>query len=211
MIRSIALALFLVAAGAPVASPPPAAADPNLLVSAERPALTLRIGFGFVALPPLTFPIENLTDAERRLYVDAAPDRTIRRMVVVQFEKVQPGSDFRFVYPSRPPRRFGAETYRAGTFAFDEARAAAETPLREPGRTRDFLTRHDYRLPRIWKAARLARVTDAEGLSEVIIFYLEAADAAFPEGVPADGIDLPEEESARLFRELERAVQVVSG
>ena len=211
MIRPLVLASLLLAACATTPAPTTAPADPNLLVSAERPSLTLRIDPAFVALPPLAFPIENLTDAERRIYVDAAPDRTVRRMVVVQFEKVQTGSDFRFVYPSTPPRRFGAETYRHGAFAFDEARAAAEAPLREPGRTRDFLAGRDYRLPHIWKAARLARVTDADGLSEVIIFYLEAADAAFPQDVPADGVDLPAEEAARLFDELERAVQVVSG
>ena len=62
--------------------------------------------------------------------VELPPAEVLDDAVIVQFEKVQPGSDFRFLYPSKPPRKFGAETYRFGTFAFDEAAevAASTTP-----------------------------------------------------------------------------------
>src|SRR3954463_5347361 len=169
--------LFAIGAGPPTLLP-----RSNLVVSKQSPALTLRIDPRFRALKPLTFPIENLTNAERRIFVDSGRDRGIDRMVVVQFEKVRPGSDFRFVYPATPPRRFGSQTYRFGTFAYDDAKAAAGNRVKEAGQTRAFLKAAGYTPPRLYRVARLARVTDPKGTSEVIIFYLENADAHPPTG-----------------------------
>src|SRR5687768_17670842 len=44
----------------------------------------------FRSLEPLTFPIEDLTLAERRIFVEAGPGKRVRRMVVIQFETVRP-------------------------------------------------------------------------------------------------------------------------
>jgi hypothetical protein len=190
--------------------------EANLVVSPQSPALTLRVADGFTELPALHFPIENLTNVERRVFVDADAARRVERMVVVQFEHVQAGSDFRFVYPSTPPRRWGDQVYRAGAFVYDDARAAEQAPLREAARTRALLASQGYVLPRYWRAARLARVSDPDGLSEVILFYLEDADAdvreASPASFDADG-DLPVEGPAReaLFNRLEAAVEAVAG
>ena len=195
------------------ASNAPAARSPNLVVSESSPALTLRIDPRFRALKSLKFPIENLTNAERRIFVDAGHDRVIDRMVIVQFEKVQPGSDFRFVYPSKPPRRFGAETYRFGTFAYDDAAAAKAKPDKEPGKTRAFLRQAGYASARLYRVARLARVTDPKGLSEVIIFYMENADAHPPAGKPDEDGDYAVEGAEReaLTAEIEGAVRAVRG
>jgi len=191
----------------------PAASSPNLIVSKSSPALTLRIDPKFRALKPLKFPIENATNAERRIFVDAGRDRVIDRMVVVQFEKVQPGSDFRFLYPSKPPRKFGAETYRYGAFAYDDAAAARANPAKEAGKTRPFLKAAGYVSPRLYRVARLARVSDPKGLSEVIIFYMENADARPPAGQPDEDGDwsLTPEEKAAITRRMEQAVRVVKG
>ena len=187
----------------------------NLVVSDESPALTLRVAPDFAPLPPLRFPIENLTNAERRIFVDADADRRVERMVVVQFERVQPGSDFRFVFPSTPPRRFGDQVYRAGAFAYDEEQAAAEQPSREAARTRAFLTDRGFTVPRYWRVGRLARVSDPAGLSEVIIFYFENGDSAFAAAPPprdADGdFVVDEAERERLLSRLETVVEVLDG
>src|SRR6476619_6597788 len=90
----IAWIAFLLAASAG-----PAPGGPNLVVSKEAPALTLRIDRAFKALRPLRFPIEQATNAERRIFVEANRQRVVERMVIVQFEKVLPGSNFRFLYP----------------------------------------------------------------------------------------------------------------
>jgi hypothetical protein len=200
--------LFAIGAGTPALLP-----HANLVVSAESPALTLRIDPRFRALKPLKFPIEDLTNAERRIFVEAGRDRVVDRMVVIQFEKVRPGSDFRFRYPSTPPRKFGAESYRFGTFAYDDAAAARARPDKEPGKTRAFLKAAGYASPRLYRVARLARVTDPKGMSEVIIFYLENADAHQPAGKPDEDGDWAVEgaEQAALTARMEQAVKVVRG
>ena len=203
----IALAGLLALSGGP------AVGAPNLVVSKDAPALTLRIDPHFTELKPLRFPIEDLTNAERRIFLEAGRDRMVDRMVVVQFEKVRPGSEFRFRYPSAPPRRFGAETYRFGTFAYDDAAAARAKPDKEPGQTRAWLKAAGYKSPRLYRVARLARVSDPQGLSEVIIFYLENADADPPTGQRDEDGDwvLAPAEKAAITRRMEAAVRVVRG
>jgi hypothetical protein len=189
----------------------PSAGSDNLVVSRAWPDLTLRIAASFRRLPAITFPIENLTDATRHVFVEAGPDAVIQRMVIVQLETVQRGSDFRFVFPSTPPQKFGNETYRWGTFVYDDAKAASEKPDREPGQTRRLLTAHGLKPPRVLRVARLARVAHPDGLSEVIIFYMENADADFPSLRDPDGVSVEPDESERLFRTLSGAIEVIRG
>jgi len=200
--------MLTIGAGMPAAQP-----RGNTVVSASSPALTLRIDRTFRALKPLKFPIEDLTNAERRIFVDAGHDRVIDRIVVVQFEKVRPGSDFRFVYPSTPPRKFGAETYRFSTFAYDDAKAAKANRVKEAGKTRAFLEAAGYKPATLYRVARLARVTDPKGLSEVIVFYMENADSNPPTGAQdedGDWILAPDEEIALASR-MEKTVKAVRG
>jgi hypothetical protein len=118
---------------------------------------------------------------------------------VNQFESVKKGSNFRFVYPPKPPIVFGKHTHRFGAYNYNDAKDAAAAPGMEAARTRAMLERQGYRLPHLVRTARLARVADPQGLSEVISFYNESADAAYPTGLlpnaDSDG-DLPLSPSA---------------
>jgi hypothetical protein len=188
----------------------------HVLSSRASPEIALQIDPAFRALPPLAFPIEALTNAERHIFVDAGGDRVIDRMIVIQFERAQDGADFRFRYPSRPPRQFGENTYRFGAFVYDDAAGAAAAPDREAGRTRALLVAEGLAPPRLWRTARLARVTDPEGLTEIIIFYMENADADFAPGplpdADEDG-DLVIEGEARdaLARRMEAVIRPLRG
>ncbi len=210
--RRIAGLGLLLAVARPALSAKPA----NLIVSKDTPRLTLQVDKVFRRLPPMAFPIEDLTNARRELFVDADAKGLIQRAVIVQFETVRPGSDFRFRYPPRPPQTFGAETYRFSAFAYEDARAAAANPKKEAGLTRAHFIAQGLKPPRIWRAARLARVADPHGLSEVIVFYFENADALYPPGALAgadeDGdLDLDEATRALLLERLRAAVTVVAG
>jgi hypothetical protein len=215
-VRRIGAFAFLVAAAVAACAIHRQPGPGNIVASSTAPALTLEVDRSFAALPPLSFPIENLTNAERRIFVEANADRAVERLVIVQFERVRDGSDFRFLYPSRPPRRFGAETYRFGTFAYDDERAAAIEPAKEAARTRAYLASAGYKSARVYRVARLARVTDAGGLSEVIIFYMENADRTFTAG-PLPGADedgdVPIEgaEQEALLARLSAAIRVLKG
>ena len=186
------------------------------LTSPTDSSLVLRIDRLFQPLQPLKFQIESLTNVDRRVFVDADDHRAIRRLVIVQFESVQPGASFRFVYPSRPPVEFGAKTYRFGTYVHDDEGEAARLPAREAGLTRDFLIRKGFKLPSVFRVARLARVADQNGTTEVIIFYMEAADVDFPirplPGADEDGdVALGEAEAQLLFARMKSVVTPVSG
>jgi hypothetical protein len=188
------------------------ASDAHRVASPAVPDARFRVDARFAALPALRFPIRDQTDAERRLFVDAR-DGVVQRMLVLQFETVQPGSDFRFVFPPVPPRKFGPHVYRSGTFAYDDAKAAEQAPLLEAARTRAALIEQGSRPPRFWHVARLARVADAAGRHEVIVFYMENADARYPDGlvdVDEDGDGrLEADETERLWQALSQALDVV--
>lgn len=180
-----------------------------------QPPLRLKIAPGLKAVAPLRFPIERLTNVERHVFVEADRSRVVRRLVIVQYERAQAGSKFRFVYPSTPPQPFGAATYRFGAYVYDDERAAAAAPDREAARTRARLRQLGYRLPKLERTARLARVADAAGLSEVIVFYMENADAEYPNGLigaDEDGdLALDPPAAAALLERMRSAVSVVAG
>jgi hypothetical protein len=188
----------------------------HVLTSRATPEIALQIDADFASLPVQIFPIETMTNAERRVFVEAGADRVVRRMIVVQFERTQEGSDFRFRYPSRPPRQFGENVYRFGAYVYDDASAAQREPTREASRTRALLVAQGYAPPRLWRTSRLARVTDPDGLTEIIIFYMENADAEYPAG-PLPGADedgdlvLEGEAREALARRMEAATRPLRG
>jgi hypothetical protein len=160
--------------------------------------------------------IDKLTDADRRIFVDVDANLTLQRMVVIQYESVIAGANFKFVYPPKPPAVFGDNTYRFGAYVYNDEEAAANAPEREAGRTRALLTEHGVKMPRLMRTARLARVADPDGLSEVIIFYMENADADYPagplRGADEDG-DLPLDSFSRrvMLERLKSAVHQIAG
>ncbi len=168
---------------------PPVTGPEGLTISPPGdPTLVLRIDPLFKPLPALKFPLESLSDVDRRVFVDAGEGGAIQRLLIVQFETVQRGGTFRFRYPAKPPAQFGSETYRFNAYVHDDQAEAAKFPDREAGITRKFLVAKGFEVPRLYRVARLARVSDPDGMSEVIILYLENADTDFPPG-PLDGAD----------------------
>ncbi len=192
------------------------AQDGQTITSSANPALVLRVAASFQALSPLAFDIESLTDVDRFVFAEADHGGMVRRLVVAQFETVQPASDFKFVYASKPPATFGLQTYRFGAYVHDDAAEAAASPLKEAGRTRALLSAQGLKLPAVFRVARLARVADPGGKSEVIIFYMEAADADYPvrplPGADADGdLNLTDDEARSMLLRLKSVVATVSG
>src|SRR5687767_11670064 len=125
------------------------ASQAHAVVSPAVPDAVFHVDDGLVALPTLQFPIRDQTDAERRLFVDVSGG-IVRRMLVLQFETVKPGSDFRFVFPPKPPRNFGPHVYRFGAYAYDDTAAAAREPALEAARTRAALLARGLQAPRFW-------------------------------------------------------------
>ncbi len=158
------------------------------LTSTANPSIVLRVDSSFKPMQSLKFPIGALTNVDRRLFIDSDAEANVRRLLIVQFETVQPGSTFRFRYPPRPPAAFGAQTYRFNAYVHDDQAEATRYPAKEAGLTRKLLVSRGLNVPRLFRIARLARVTDQSGMNEIIISYMENADADFPAG-PLSGAD----------------------
>jgi hypothetical protein len=101
-----------------------------LLQSSADPKVTLRVADAFVPLTPVRVALES-TDVDRRVFVDADAAHVIRRLVIVQFERVRPGESFKFAYPAKPPSTFHGTTYRVGTYVYDDKRDAGNAPNSE--------------------------------------------------------------------------------
>jgi hypothetical protein len=153
-----------------------------LVTSAANPTVSLRVTDGYVPQPPVTLSLEA-TDVDRRIFVQADASHHIQRLVIFQFEQVRPGETFKFVYPPKPPFTFGTDIYRVGTYVYDDLAESKAFPTREAGVTRAAVMKRGYVVPRLFRTARLARVSDSNGTSEIIIFYIENADAQYPSGV----------------------------
>ena len=190
--------------------------DSTTLTLQAEPPLVLQIDPLFRPLKPLLFPIESLTDVDRRVFVHSDDKGAILRLVIVQFERVQPGTDFKFTYPSKPPAEFGAQIYRFGAYVHDDEAEAADAPAKEAGQTRALLLANGFKVPKVFRVARLARVADQNGATEIILLYMEAADADFPTRplpmADEDGDVLLNEADARsLFTRMKSVITPVSG
>jgi hypothetical protein len=216
MIRGFILIAVIYELGVvPASAGPTVSQVGQVLVSFQAPRIRLQIDSAFRPLRPLSFPLTS-TVVDRRIYVKADSHKDVRGLIVIQFESVKPGSTFKFVYRPRPPAKFGDNTYRFGAYIYDDAKEASEAPTMESARTRAFLTRQGYRLPRLFRTVRLARVTDEKGQSEVIVFYIENADADYAGGVlpntDADGdLVLDAKDAAALFSRLKSAIHASRG
>jgi hypothetical protein len=211
MLKVCALAVvgsLLISASAPVIT------QAGLVVrSAANPKLAIRVADAFAPLPAVTLPLES-TDVDRRVFVDADTSKTVQRLVVLQFEHVRSGATFKCVYPPKPPFLFGGETYRLGTYVYDDAKGSADAPTREAAVTRVAVTQQGYALPRLFRTARLARVADPDGTSEIIIFYIENADGQYPagtlQGADEDGdLVLKGGDADSLLKRMSLAISVV--
>jgi hypothetical protein len=204
--RPVVSFLLLACASMSVGAAPKA----HSVTAQTTPPMTIEVDTAFRALRAITFPIEDMTVATRHVFVQTGDDGLARRIAIIQFEAVNPRSDFRFQFPSTPPESFGPDTYRYSSFVFDAERAAREQPDREPGQTGALFEANDIVAPRLWKGARLARVSDAEGMSEIILFYFESADDDPPPRLDADGYAaVSEAEAARLLAALRATMRPV--
>jgi hypothetical protein len=183
-----------------------------VVTSASNPAISLRVADGYVPQPPVTLSLES-TDVDRRVFVQADGSNHVQRLVVFQFEHVRPGETFKFVYAPKPPFTFGMEVYRVGTYVYDDSAESNAFSTREAGVTRAALVKSGYVVPRLFRTARLARVSDSNGTSEIIIFYIENADAQYPSGVLAgadqDGdLVLTDPDADALLQRMSSAITV---
>lgn len=152
------------------------AVDRNLISSPARPPVGVQVAAGFAYAGCFPFRLGEVATGTRYVFVDAEGAR-IRRMVIAQFEDIQPGSKEIYRYDMSAAETMGGLKVRANTFAFSTVDAIAENPAAEGALTADFLLRAGYDVPDVWLASRFVALGAPDRRSEMIVFYMEPARA----------------------------------
>ena len=150
--------------------PEPSAAGVHEVHSVVGPAVVVGVSSGLRFVDRQRFVLFEVADAEQHVFVDAAPDGTVRRLVWVQFEAFLPGVDERYDYSASHRR------VTLGGFPFFADSAPRTEAAPRPGSDGEHLARllerHGLRLPRqrLWQ--RLVYLGD-DARNEVMVIYLE--------------------------------------
>ncbi len=125
-------------------------------------------------------------------------DGRIRRMVVVHFEGIVPGVDFKFRYPRIRMETLGGKEYLHQSFPEEDWELFSTKPVA------DLLARWRLEAPKRWLVDRYVRAVDPELRHEVILFYLEPA-AELP--APVDDLRLAGKSRA-LWEPIDKALTI---
>ncbi len=144
----------------------------GVFVSTGTPPLRMRVAPEFDYLGCFRFDLDAVARVERHVFVDA-PDRIVRRMVILHFEAFLPGARDLYRYKLTDERVLGGDSYgrAAGTLSVREERAAS--PLAEMAHTAIFLESKGQALPDHHAVARYARIVGDDRRRELLIFYHE--------------------------------------
>ena len=144
------------------------------LRSADAPALEMTAGDRFHYEGRVPFRLAT-SEGERYVFVDAEPDKTLKRLLIVQFESFLPSSSEKFRYDLSSGRAMAGLRFVANTFAFPATDKIVASPKDEGESTNNFLLEHGFKMPTVWLAARHVTITDgSRRKSEMIVFYMEA-------------------------------------
>jgi hypothetical protein len=150
--------------------------DRNLLTSPARPTVAMSVQAGFVYAGCFSFRLGQVATGTRYVFVDAEAAR-IRRLLIAQFEEMQPGSKEIYRYDMTAAETLGGLKMRHNTFAFSTVDAIAREPQAEGALTAEFLVRSGYEVPDVWLSSRFVALGAADRRSEMIVFYMEPAQA----------------------------------
>jgi hypothetical protein len=146
------------------------------LVSRANPPIEVTVDGAFRYVGHVDFVIKEMAQAELHVFVDATPDKRVRRMIVMQFEGFLPGQHHAYDSPVTSPRTVGGSVYDVTAWRYDQAADAKANPKSEASQTRQFLAARGYALPNAWQMGRFARTAGADLQHELLLFYFEPVE-----------------------------------
>lgn len=148
----------------------------DVLISTDRPAIAISVDeqFSYVGRHPVR--IRDVAAGERFVFVDADHNRA-ERLLIVQFEGFLPGVDGQYRYDLSESPVVANYPFRSNGFAFNMANAIENNPGDEAAGTHAFLLAQGYTAPADWMMWRSLTVDGEARRDEMIIFYVEGADA----------------------------------
>lgn len=150
--------------------------DNGVLISADKPALAIAVDESFVFVGRHPVRIRDVAAGERFVFVAADHNRA-ERLLIMQFEGFLPGIDNQYRYDLSESPVVAGYPFRSNGFAFNMASAVAANPGDEAAGTYEFLHDHGYVSPADWMMWRSLTVGGEAKRDELIIFYVEGADA----------------------------------
>ncbi len=145
------------------------------LRSRALPAVTIHVQQSFRYLGRFSFALGSDFEGERYVFADAE-GQLLRRLLIVQFERVRSSSSEVYRYSFENAERIGSLPFLQNSFAFLGSRTIAAQPKDEGEMTNNFLISRGFRNPDLWLAARFVTLGATDRKSEMIIFYMEGND-----------------------------------
>lgn len=151
----------------------------RVLKSSSDPAVTLTIGKGFQYVGGQTIDIFHVAGAEQHFFVDAGPDKAIRRFYWIQFEHYYPSNSHSYDYGGIKQKtlKFGPINFLADTKIDPEYFTGGNQPGSDSEAGRKFLEGKGYKVTGKFVRTRMFYLTDSSKRKELMIIYGEAMQA----------------------------------
>lgn len=146
----------------------------NLLVSADMPAITIKVGDSMEFVGRSKFVLYDIAEAEIFVFAEASEDRRLKRRLVVQFEGFLDSNSHTYNYRMPVRMTLGSHEYMVDDFAANLRRLKQEEPAdSDSARVDDLLQQAGYAMPddAIW--TRFVRVIGEDRRRELLIIYME--------------------------------------
>jgi hypothetical protein len=162
----------------------------NALTSPELPGVSLDFAKSLSYAGAQRFTLYGVAEAEQHFFVEAGPQKSIRRFYWVQFEHYLPTNDHHYDYKPDRVTKLGDLEFITDTRIFANYAGIEPKPESDGWRMRALFRNQGYRLPEGLVRARCFYMPDSRRRSELMIIYGEMT--------PADlgGAVIPQEEPA---------------
>lgn len=153
----------------------------DTLVSTADPAATFIVDASFRYVGGQTIDLMKIAGAEQHFFVDAAPDRSIRRFYWIQFEQFHPDNTrtYDFSRIKQKPVSIGRLAFMGDVRVSPTYFTMDQRPGSDSKAAEDFLRARGFTLDGTFVTLRLFHLPDATKRRELMIIYGEL--------LPADG------------------------
>jgi len=152
------------------------------VTSAALPAAILKFSDAFRYAGGQRFELYGVAVAEQHFFVDADPQKNVKRLFWLQFEEYLPTNDKTYGYKMPRSTDVGPLTFLYDSRVFTDYAAAIPRPDSDSSRMRDLFAKTGYKFPQTGAMVRLVHLPGTNRRSELMMIYIEAVPA---ENLPA--------------------------
>jgi len=150
----------------------------QVLTSTSLPSIRLKFDKHFKYAGTQKFVLYGRSQAEQFFFVDADKNGQIRRMYMVQFEGYLPNINATYDYAVTETVTLHGQTYIANSDSVPNVSdLLKQEPESDAARAVAFLTNQGFHLPESLQYRRFVRLVDAAKRNELILIYIEVANA----------------------------------